>query len=71
MAKREQVINKLKERGYKFKTESERVLVFKKGTHRLEIPRRDLLDEKWIRSAFRQAGMTNEEITEFLRQCTN
>jgi hypothetical protein len=71
MATREQAINKLKERGYRFKRDAWRVTIFKKegGTHRVEVPKRDILSDEWVRSAFRQAGMTAEEITEFIRCC--
>jgi hypothetical protein len=71
MATRDQVINKLKEAGYAFKRDAWRVGIFKKvgGTHRIEVPKRDILSEEWVRSAFRQAGMPKEEIDEFLRHC--
>jgi hypothetical protein len=71
MATREQVINKLRAAGYRFKRDAWRVSIFKKqgGTHRIEVPKRDILDEEWVRAAFRQADITREEIDEFLRQC--
>lgn len=70
MATREQVINKIKEMGYRFKRDAWRVSVFKKqgGTHRIEVPKRDIISDEWVRGAFRQAGMSAEEITSFLRQ---
>jgi hypothetical protein len=67
--RREQAINKLKEHGYRFKRDAWRVTVFKKGTHRVEVPKRDILSDEWVRSAFRQAGMSVEEIAEFIRCC--
>jgi hypothetical protein len=70
MATREEVINKLKEAGYKFKRNAWRVTVFKKqgGTHRVHVPVRDIISDEWVRSAFRQCGMTPEEVEAFLRQ---
>lgn len=60
MATREQVIDKLREKGYVFKRDAWRVGLFKKPgtTQRVEVPKRDILSDEWVRSAFRQAGMT-------------
>jgi hypothetical protein len=70
MATREQVVNKLKETGYRFKRDAWRVTVFKKegGTHRIEVPKRDIISDEWVRSAFKQAGLSRDEIESFLRQ---
>jgi len=69
MATREHVINKLKEAGYRFKRDCWRVSVFKKSTHRVEVPKRDIIDDEWVRSAFRQAGIPKDEIEAFLKHC--
>ena len=70
MATREQVINKIKEMGYRFKRNAWRVTIFKKagGTHRIEVPVRDIISDEWVWSTFRQAGLSKEEIESFLRQ---
>ena len=70
MATREEVINKLKEVGYRFKRNAWRVTIFKKqgGTHRVEVPVRDIISDEWVRNAFRQVGLSKDEIESFLRQ---
>ncbi len=69
MATRECVINKLKSVGYRFKRDAWRVTVFKRETHRVEVPKRDILSDDWVRQAFRQAKIPSEEIETFLRHC--
>jgi len=69
MPTREQVINKIREVGYHFKKDHWRVSLFKKGTHRIEVPKRDIISDEWVWATFRQAGMVKEEIESFLRQC--
>ncbi len=71
MATREQVINKIKKVGYRFKRDAWRVSIFKKETHRISVPKRNIIADEWVVSTFRQAGIPNQEIEEFLRQCKN
>jgi len=37
------------------------------GTHVIHVPRKDLLDPEYVRSALRQAGQDLEQIEEFIR----
>lgn len=62
-------VNKLKELGYVFKEQlhyQERYRL-KGGTHIIHVPRRNLLDETYVRSALRQAGQTRDQIEQFIR----
>lgn len=66
---REHLINKLRELGYKFKRDCWRVSMYKRGTHRVEVRKRDFLDEDAVRSMLRQCGQSPEEIDAFIK-CT-
>ena len=69
--RRDQFINKIRELGYRHKRSTERVDIYKKRgqTHRITIPRRKDLDEKYVRSTLRQAGCTTENIESFIMSC--
>lgn len=70
MIAREKLIAKLRELGYSFKKDSWRVSVFKRGTHRAEVRKRDFLEEQTVRQTLRQTKlMTAEEIDAFIACC--
>jgi hypothetical protein len=65
-------VNKLKELGYTFKEQlhyQDRYRL-KGGTHIIHVPRRDQLDELYVRSTLRQAGQTKEQIEQFIEDAT-
>jgi phage gp36-like protein len=64
-------VNKLKELNYKF---SEQLHYQEKwrqkgGTHIIHIPRKDVLDDEYVRHALRQAKVAKAEIDAFIRAC--
>ncbi len=73
MPTREQVINKLRECGFRFKKDSWRVSLFKRSSdmRRVEVPKRDIIADEWVRSTFRQIGLSKEDIDSFIRHCTS
>jgi hypothetical protein len=61
-------VNKLIKLGYKFKEQlhyQERYRL-KGGTHIIHVPRRDQLDEVYVRSVLKQAGQSPAEIEQFI-----
>jgi hypothetical protein len=71
MVRRERLINKLRELGFRFKRDAWRVQLWQKGMLRPEIPKRDLLDEETVCNILRQCHLKNDEIAAFLRQAIN
>lgn len=69
--RRERVINKLRELKYKFRRDAWRVSIWKKGTHEVHVPKRDILSEDWVRSTLTQAGCAKDEIDRFIQACNN
>jgi hypothetical protein len=69
MPRRDHVVNKLREIGFSYKDTTDRCLVYKRGTLRLYMPRRNDIDETWVRQALRQAGVPPDQIDAFLRMC--
>ena len=64
---REHLLNKLRALGFRFKKQSERVDLFHRPTDgcRVEVRRKDLLDEQACRIILRQAGCAAAEVNEF------
>jgi hypothetical protein len=63
-------VNKLRELNYDFKEQlhyQERFRL-RGGTHIIHVPRRDNLDEEYVRLTLRQAGQTKEQIEQFIRE---
>ena len=67
MLKRERVINKLREIGYAFKKEAPSTYIYKRGTHRVFVPKTDLVSEAWVRATLGTCNCTPAEIEEFIR----
>ena len=68
MISKKHFVNKLKELGYVFKEQlhyQDRYRL-KGGTHIIHVPRRDRLDELYVRSTLKQAGQTKDQIEQFI-----
>ena len=64
---REQLVKRLRQSRFSFKRKSDRVELYRQdGTGvRVNVPLRDLLDEKLVEVVLRQAGLSDREIKEF------
>jgi hypothetical protein len=71
MVKREQFINKLHELKYKFKKECDRTSLWKRGVHRLFLPRTALLSEEWVRQTLAQCDVKQPDIDAFIRSANS
>jgi hypothetical protein len=69
MLSRNSFINKIRELGYTFKTKQKRTELWRKkgGTHCIMVPLRNDLEESFVVSSLRQAGISDEEIQAFIR----
>jgi hypothetical protein len=69
--RRDRIISKLRELGYKFNRDAWRVQVFRHATtmHLIEVRKRDDIDDDWVRAALKHAGCSKEEIERFIGQC--
>lgn len=69
MIPRDVFINKLRELGYKYKGQSDKVQMWRKngGTHSIVIRRKeDPLSETYVRSVLHQCKCSDEEIEKFI-----
>lgn len=71
MITRQHFVNKLRELEYHFKKQYKRVSLWKKGTHRVMVPRTDLLSPAWVRWTLKQCGETDEAINKFIGPLKN
>lgn len=71
MVRRERLINKLRELGFRFKRDAWRVQFWQKGQLRPVIPKRDFLDEETVAQILRQCGVAQQDIMAFLRESRN
>ena len=73
MVSRQQFLNKLHEKNYRYKDTQKRTFMYRKvgGTHRVFVPMRDILDDGWVMSTLAQMGCDKEEIETFIRCCEN
>lgn len=69
MVRRNQFINKIRELEYCYKGQQKRTYLYrKKGTTLyISVPMKDLLEDIYVISTLRQAGLKNSEIQDFLR----
>lgn len=67
MLKRERVINKLRELGYSFKKETPNTYIYKRKTHRVFVPKTELVSEAWTGVTLGTCGCKPGEIEEFVR----
>ena len=68
MVPRENFINKIRSLGYTFKSQQKRTYLWRKtgGTHYISVPMADKLEEEFVTSALRQAGLQDSEIRAFI-----
>jgi hypothetical protein len=71
MISREKFINRIRELGYSFKRQAQRVDIWRRATdkHYISMPRTKNLREDYVRSTLRQAGCSPEEIEQFISFC--
>ena len=68
MISKQHFINKIRELGYTFKRQADRVDLWRKkgGTHYISVPRSDYLEDEFVSSSLRQAGCPRDEILAFI-----
>jgi hypothetical protein len=66
---RDQIVNRLREAGYRFHRKADRVEFYRRpgDIRRVSIPRRDLIPEPIACAILHQAGLTHEQIAQFLK----
>lgn len=69
MVRRDAYINKIRELKYTFKCQQKRTYLWRKinGTHYIPVPKADLLEDDFVISTLRQAGLKDAEIQSFLK----
>jgi hypothetical protein len=69
MVRREVFVNKIRELKYAYKSQQKRTYLYRKtnGTHYISVPMADLLEDEFVISTLRQAGLSPAEIQSFLR----
>lgn len=70
LVSREAVVNRIREAGFTFKRQADRVEIWKKrgSTTRVDLRRRDMYDELYAATILRQAGLSEQEIAAFFQQ---
>lgn len=68
MIRREHFCNKLGELRYSFKRQADRVMLYKRpGDHNyVTVPRKDLLDEDYVRATLLRSGCSKEDVERFI-----
>jgi hypothetical protein len=68
MVRRETFINKIRELNFTYKTQQKRTFLWRqKGTtNYISVPMADLLEEDFVKSCLRQAGLDQDEILAFI-----
>jgi hypothetical protein len=68
MVRRESFINKIRELGYKYKTQQKRTYLYRQSgtTNYISVPMADWLEDEYIQNALRQAGCPKADIQSFL-----
>ena len=71
MIQRHRLIDEIRKRGFTYRTETQRTQIYKQpgNTHRIAVPRSQLLEEVVVRSTLRQAGYSPTEIESFVESC--
>jgi len=66
--RREHFCNKLNDLGYRYKRETDRVYLYKKPGNPsfATVPRRDLVDEDYVRATLRMCGCSPQDIETFV-----
>lgn len=61
------IIKKLRELGFSFKRQADRVMIYRRGDGAIvQVPRRELIPIAWVRSQFQLFGQTIAEIEQFI-----
>jgi len=68
---REQLLTRVREEGYSFKRQTDKVDLYRKkgSTDRITIDRNKSFEESYVRVVLKQAGLTDEDITALLAAC--
>lgn len=67
MIAREHLLNRLRALHYKHKRDTRNsVQLWGRGTHRIVIPKNQLVDPETVRSILRQCGMPEDDIQKFI-----
>ena len=66
---RHQVVARLREAGYHFERQADRVEIHKNGVQRVSVPRRDRLPILLVQTILRQAGLSLTDVEHFLQHC--
>ena len=68
MVRRESFINKIRTLNYTFKAQQKRTYLWRKagGTHYIPVPKADWLEDEFVATALRQAGVSDNEIQSFI-----
>jgi len=71
MIAKQRFINRIRQLGYSFNRKADRVEIYRRPTpmHFISVPRRNQLDEDWVRHALRQAGEAPNAIERFIADC--
>jgi hypothetical protein len=66
--RREHYCNKLRERGYTFDRQGDRVMLYKRPGNPdfVTVPRRDLIGDDYVRSALLRAGFDSKDVENFI-----
>lgn len=67
---RDTFINKIRELNYHYKSEQLRTHLYRRAgtTDVMFVPKKNHLNEDWVKGALRDAGLQDKEIREFLAQ---
>ncbi len=73
MISNEALINRVRELGYEFKRQADRVMIYKQRgtTNRVMIRRNAMHDDEYACLVLRSAGLSDDGIASFLQSCRN
>ena len=71
MIGREKCINKLRDLGFKFSSQRPRVDLWRRGMDFVALPRKDQINEVWVRATLAQHGLTADEIESFIQSANS
>ena len=68
MVRRQTFINKIRTLGFSYKTTQKRTYLYRRAgtTDYISVPMSELLEDEYVQHALRQAGLTGEQVKEFL-----
>lgn len=73
MVSRQAFINKIRELGYRYKSQQKRTQLYRKsgGTHCIFVPLCDFLEDDFVGSCLCQAGLTQDQARAFIANYVN